>query len=71
MTRGRHAVTADGIDGHANLDVGTPLATGLHQVDSPVFGGDGTLYVSFSGTRGQRVPVSVFRVTGEGRRSPF
>ena len=71
VIRGRHAVTVDGIEGHADLEVGTPLATGLHQVDSPVFAGDGTLYVTFSGTRGQRVPVSVFRVTGEGHKEPF
>jgi len=71
LTRGRHAITVDGVDGHAELDVGTPLATGLHQVDSPVFGDDGTLYVTVSGTRGQRVPVSVFRVTPQGVKEPF
>jgi len=71
LTRGRHAVTVDGVDGHAGLDVGTPLATDLHQVDSPVFGDDGTLYVTVSGTRGQRVPVSVFRVTPQGVKEPF
>ena len=43
----------------------------MHQVDNPAFGPDGTLYATFSGTRGQRVPVSVFRVTGEGDKAPF
>ena len=71
VTRGRHAVTVDGVDGHADLEVGTPLATSLHQVDSPVFGDDGTLYVTFSGTHDQRVPVSVFRVTPQGVKEPF
>jgi hypothetical protein len=71
LARGRHAVTVDDAGGHADLEVGTPLATGLHQVDSPVFGDDGTLYVTFSGTRGQRVPVSVFRVTRQGVKEPF
>jgi len=71
VPRGRQAVTVDGVDGHADLDVGTPFATGVHQVDSPVFGDDGTLYVTFSGTRGQRVPVSVFSVTREGEKAPF
>ena len=29
---------------------GTPLATGLHQVDNPVFDREGNLYVTYSGT---------------------
>jgi glucose/arabinose dehydrogenase len=45
-----------------SVEVGKAWATGLHQVDSPVFDRDGNLYVTFSGTRGQHVPVSVFRV---------
>jgi sugar lactone lactonase YvrE len=51
--------------------VGTLLATGLHQVDSPVFGADGHLYVTYSGSRGQEATVSIFRVTGNGAREPF
>jgi sugar lactone lactonase YvrE len=51
--------------------VGTLMATGLHQVDNPVFGADGHLYVTYSGTRGQEAAISIFRVTGEGAREPF
>ena len=69
--RGRQAVTLDGAGGSADLDVGTPVASGVHQVDSPAFGPDGTLYATFSGTRGQRVPVSVFRVADDGEKTPF
>ena len=50
------------------LQVGTPVATGLHQVDNPVFDAAGNLYVTYSGTRGQQVPVSIFRVTPSGTR---
>jgi hypothetical protein len=71
VPRGRHAVTVDGADGAADLDVGTPVVTGVHQVDNPAFAPDGTLYATFSGTRGQRVPVSVFRVTGDDAKLPF
>jgi glucose/arabinose dehydrogenase len=71
VVRGRHPVTMDGADGSADLDVGTPVAGGVHQVDNPAFGADGTLYATFSGTRGQRVPVSVFRVTADGEKTPF
>ena len=71
VTGGRQPVTVDGVTGDAELVVGAPFATGLHQVDSPAFGPDGTLYVTFSGTRGQQVPVSVFRVDPRGVKEPF
>ena len=51
--------------------VGRLLATGLHQVDNPVFGADGHLYVTYSGTRGQEATVSIFRLSGKGTREPF
>lgn len=51
--------------------VGRLMATGLHQVDNPVFGADGHLYVTYSGTRGQEATVSIFRITGNGAREPF
>ena len=51
--------------------VGVMLATGLHQVDNPVFAPDGNLYVTYSGTRGQEATVSIFRITRNGAREPF
>jgi sugar lactone lactonase YvrE len=51
--------------------VGRPWATGLHQVDNPVFDADGNLFATYSGGRGQDVAVSVFRVTPAGTREPF
>lgn len=53
------------------VEVGAPLATGLHQVDSPAFDRDGNLFVTFSGSRGQQVPVSIFIVRPNGSRQPF
>jgi sugar lactone lactonase YvrE len=53
------------------IDVAAPFATGLHQVDNPVFDRDGNLYVTYSGTRGQQVPVSIFRVRPNGTRETF
>ena len=53
------------------VEVGVPWATGLHQVDNPVFDRDGHLYVTYSGPRGQEAPVSVFRVAIPGAREPF
>ena len=55
----------------AYVEVGVPLATGLHQVDSPAFDREGNLYVTFSGSRGQQTPVSLYRVRADGSREPF
>lgn len=68
---GRHEVlVADGRGG-GSLTVGGEWATGLHQVDNPVFDPSGSLFVTYSGPRGQEAPVSVFRVTRDGTREPF
>ena len=53
------------------VSIGTVWATGLHQVDNPVFDREGNLFVTYSGSRGQEAPISVFRVTPEGNREPF
>jgi sugar lactone lactonase YvrE len=55
----------------AYVEIGAPLATGLHQVDSPVFDRAGNLYVTFSGSRGQQGPVAIFIVRPDGSREPF
>ena len=55
----------------AFIDIASPFATGLHQVDNPVFDREGNLYVTYSGTRGQQVPVSIFRVRPNGTRETF
>jgi streptogramin lyase len=55
----------------AYIDIAAPFATGLHQVDNPVFDRNGNLYVTYSGTRGQQVPVSIFRVRPNGTRETF
>jgi outer membrane protein assembly factor BamB len=69
---GRTPVRVQGVLGEtAFLEVGAPCATGLHQVDNPAFDREGNLYVTYSGARGQEVPVSVFRVSRSGRRESF
>jgi len=55
----------------AFIRIAAPWATGLHQVDSPVFDTNGNLFVAYSGSRGQEAPVSIFRVTRAGTREPF
>lgn len=69
---GRATVRVAGVTGEtAFVDVAAPFAAGLHQVDNPVFDREGNLYVTYSGTRGQQVPVSIFRVRPSGMRETF
>jgi sugar lactone lactonase YvrE len=66
---GRTPIRVDSAPGEtAYVDVGVPLATGLHQVDNPAFDARGNLYVTFSGSRGQQSPVAV---RPDGSREPF
>src|SRR5438876_9058772 len=55
---GRASVQVDGcrVD-TASVEVAGVFATELHQVDNPAFDHGGNLYLTFSGTRGQEVPV--------------
>lgn len=55
----------------AHVSIGAAWATGLHQVDNPAFDLNGNLFVTYSGSRGQESPVSIFRVTPAGTREPF
>jgi sugar lactone lactonase YvrE len=69
---GRMAIRIAGVTGETPLvDIGAPFAAGLHQVDNPVFDHEGNLFVTYSGTRGQQVPVSIFRVRPNGTRETF
>lgn len=72
LPSGPAPVRIDGLNGEtAFLDIAAPFASGLHQVDNPVFDHEGNLYATFSGTRGQQVPVSIFRVTRSGTRETY
>ncbi len=64
-------IAIDGDDTDGTVTVGRVWATGLHQVDSPVFGQDGALLLTYSGSRGQETPVAVFRVVEQGTRESY
>ncbi|HLG14648.1 MAG TPA: IPT/TIG domain-containing protein [Blastocatellia bacterium] len=52
--------------------VGQKLAENLHPVANPAFDRDsGAIYTTLSGTRGQKVPVSVYKLTSTGESEPF
>lgn len=51
--------------------IATQLADDLHPVANPVFDRQGRLYVTLSGSRGEKVPVSVFRMERTGELTPL
>ena len=69
---GTSAVRIDELPGETiYLDVATPLVTGVHQVDNPLFDAAGRLYCTISGGRGNKAPVPLFRVSRDGAREPI
>ncbi len=58
--------------GRAEFAWGTRIANDLHPVANPAIDPEsGNIYVTLSGTRGQKVPVSVYEITPAGVVSPF
>lgn len=52
--------------------LGSKIADNLHPVANPAIDpDDGSVYVTLSGTRGQKVDVSIFRILPDGTVSPF
>jgi sugar lactone lactonase YvrE len=52
-------------------EIGVPIADGVHPVANPAVDRKGAIYTTFSGSRGQKTPVSVFRVTVNDGPSSF
>jgi len=51
--------------------IGLQIADNLHPVSNPAVDAHGNIYVTFSGARGQRVPVSLYKVTANYSIKPF
>jgi sugar lactone lactonase YvrE len=55
----------------APLRVARQLSDGLHPVTNPVVSRSGMIYATISGQRGKQTPVSIVRVSPDGRGTPF
>jgi sugar lactone lactonase YvrE len=55
----------------APLRVARQLLEGLHPVTNPAVSRSGMVYATISGQRGKQTPVSVVRVSPDGRGTPF
>jgi sugar lactone lactonase YvrE len=51
--------------------VGKRLIDNVHPVDNPVYDKHENLYVTYSGKRGETVPVSVYKISPDGSVNPF
>src|ERR1700722_18234518 len=53
------------------IALGVQIADNLHPVGNPAVDPDGNVYVTFSGQRGQKVAVSLYKVTPNHTVKPF
>ena len=53
------------------ISLGAQIADNLHCVSNPAVDSAGNIYVTFSGQRGQKVPVSLYKVTAGNSVKPF
>ena len=64
-------VTARGDSAPFEMHLGVQIADNLHPVASPAVDAEGNIYVTYSGQRGQKVPVSLYKVTANYQVKPF
>lgn len=65
-------LTRDGIESNAlHANVGVPMAENLHLVSNPAVDAEGNIFAMVSGPRGERVPVSIFRIDRDLQVRPF
>ena len=63
--------TPSGVSNAVQLHVARELSSGLHPVTNPAVSRSGMIYATISGQRGKQTPVSVVRVSPDGRGTPF
>ncbi|HEV2274279.1 MAG TPA: gluconolaconase [Acidobacteriaceae bacterium] len=69
---GKFEIRQNGRSSNAiHLKIARLLADNLHPVGNPAVDAQGNIYATFSGPRGQKVPVSIFRIDPSGDAQPF
>jgi len=53
------------------VNVAVPIADNLHPVTSPALDPDGNIYATVSGSRGQKVPVAIYKIDTNYAVKPF
>ncbi|MGP0097334.1 MAG: gluconolaconase [Terriglobales bacterium] len=71
-TAGSIVVTADGqVSNSHSITVAVPVADDLHPVTNPALDREGNIFVTFSAPRGQKTPVSIFKIDTNYNKKPF
>ncbi len=71
-TSGPVVVSTDGTSSNAEeITVAVTIAENLHPVANPALDHEGNIYVTFSGSRGQKVPVAIYKIDTNYKVQPF
>ena len=71
-TSGPVVVATNGhVSNPQTVRIAEPIAENLHPVTNPALDAEGSIYVTFSGSRGQKVPVSIFKIDTSYKIKPF
>jgi hypothetical protein len=69
---GTVVVSTNGHSSNAQqIKVASAIAENLHPVTNPALDVEGNIYVTFSGSRGQKVPVSIYKIDTNYNVKPF
>src|SRR5579884_2830726 len=72
VASGSVVISTNGHSSNAQqIKVATTIAENLHPVTNPALDVEGNIYVTFSGSRGQKVPVSIFKIDTNYSVKPF
>ena len=52
-------------------EIGKKVAANLHPVANPAIDAEGNIYATYSGRRGQKTPVSIYKISPKGAVTPF
>ncbi|GAA3769625.1 Vgb family protein [Terriglobus aquaticus] len=63
--------SGDHVSNALPVQIAVPISDTLHPITNPAVDMDGNVYATFSGTRGQAVPVSIFRLDRDFQQRPF
>lgn len=65
-------VSTNGQSSNAHqIKVAVPIADNVHPVTNPALDAEGNIFVTFSGSRGQKVPVAIFKIDTNYNMKPF
>jgi sugar lactone lactonase YvrE len=71
-TSGPVVVATNGdVSNAREITVGVTIAENLHPVTNPALDLEGNIYVTFSGSRGQKVPVAIYKIDTNYTVKPF